>query len=424
MTRFDLGPYPASRLRGAVLGIFFLSIAANIADRQLMAIMAETIKADLTLSDTEVGALTGLIFALFFASVGIPVAAWADRADRARILGWTTIGSSLFTACSGFANSFGTLAMARAGVAIGDAGGAPTIWSLVCSYVVEDRRARVIALIQIGAPVGGMVAFIGGGIMAEYVGWRWAFISLGLMGILLGAVSLIVVPEPRRGLAPSANPGLARSLAKLLARPGFLWAQGGVALSGMAMFGLGSWGPSVLQRAYALSPSEAGLTVGLTTAISGVVATFAGGWYAERRRRLGDDGAEFFVPAIAMLCAAPLIAAQVFTGSPVLAILLFAAATFAVLAWNAPSIAGVQLLAADDTRALAASLHVFSTNMFGLGLGPVLIGALSDVLTPEYGPRGLVYALSAVAGVAALGASICFWRAAMVLPARHEETGR
>ncbi len=424
MNKSDLLSSPAPRLSPAVLAIFFLSIAANIADRQLMAIMAETIKIDLGLSDTEVGALTGLVFAVFFASVGIPVAAWADRADRSHILGWTTIGSSIFTTLSGLATGFVTLAAARAGVAIGDAGGAPTIWSLVCSFVPEERRARMIAIIQIGAPVGGMLAFAGGGYIAQHVGWQWAFIGLGLIGIVLGAVSLLVVPEPRRGEETAANPGLLRSLEKLAGRPGFLWAQAGVALSGMAMFGLGSWGASVLQRVYALSPSRVGLIVGGSTVLAGMIATLASGWLAERRRESGDDGAEFTLPAMAMLCAAPLIGAQALTGEVLAAIALFAAATFMVLAWNAPSIAGVQLIADDETRALAASLHVFSANMFGLGLGPVLIGALSDVLTPAHGPRALVLALALVAGLAALAASFTFWRAARALPSRNLTSDR
>lgn len=424
MKKSDLLSSPAPRLSPAVLAIFFLSIAANIADRQLMAIMAETIKADLGLSDTEVGALTGLVFAVFFASVGIPIAAWADRADRSRILGWSTIGSSIFTACSGLATGFGTLAAARAGVAIGDAGGAPTIWSLVCGFVSEERRARMIAIIQIGAPVGGMLAFAGGGYIAQHVGWQWAFIGLGLIGIVLGAVSLFVVPEPRRAKPASPNPGLFWSVKKLARRPGFLWAQVGVACSGMAMFGLGSWGASVLQRVYALSPSRVGLIVGGSTVVAGMVATLASGWLAEKRRKSGDEGAEFSVPAMAMLCAAPLIGAQALTGSVLVAVALFTAATFMVLAWNAPSIAGVQLIADDDTRALAASLHVFSANMFGLGLGPVLIGALSDVLTPAHGTRGLVLALASVAGLAAAAASFSFWRAAKALPSRNHPSKR
>jgi predicted MFS family arabinose efflux permease len=406
-------------LPGAVLAIFFLSIAANIADRQLIAIMGETIKIDLRLSDTEMGALTGLVFALFFATVGLPVAAWADRADRVRILGWTTIASSIFTACSGLASGFATLAAARAGVAVGDAGGAPTIWSLVCGYVSEERRARVIALIQIGAPIGGVIAFVGGGLIAEHIGWRWAFYGLGLLGVILGAVTLIMVPEPRRAEAAApATMSPWRATMGLLGRPGFVWGQAGVAFSGMAMFGLSSWGPSVLQRVYLLTPSQAGLVVGFSTAVSGVAATLASGFLAERRRKGGDEGAEFRIPAAAMLAAAPLIALQAAAGSAALAIALFALATFMVLAWNAPSIAGIQLLADDGTRALAASLHVFSANMFGLGLGPVLIGALSDELSPAYGPKGLIFALSLVAGSAALGAALCFQRASGALTRR------
>lgn len=181
-----------------VVGLFFAVIAVNIMDRQLMAILGESIKQDLALSDTQLGALTGLVFAIFYAAIGLPIAAIADRFDRARILGWTTLLSSCFTAACGLAGNFLTLSIARAGVAVGDAGGAPTIWSLVCSYFPREARARVISVIQMGVPVGAVLAFVLGGQLAQHWDWRVAFYIVGVLGAILGVIALVLVPEPRR----------------------------------------------------------------------------------------------------------------------------------------------------------------------------------------------------------------------------------
>jgi predicted MFS family arabinose efflux permease len=401
-----------------VIGLFFAVLAVNIMDRQLMAILGESIKRDLDLSDTELGALTGLVFALFYAAVGLPVAALADRTDRARILGWTTIISSGFTAACGVAGSFLSLAAARAGVAIGDAGGAPTIWSLVCSYFQPNQRAKVIATIQMGVPVGAVLAFVVGGQLAQHLDWKFAFFVVGAIGAILGVLALLLVPEPRRAeRAVSIRRGepVLISLKALLVQPAFCWGVAAVAFAGMAMFGLAAWVPSVMQRVHGWEPGQTGLAVGLTTAAGGLLGTWVSGVLAHNWRVGGDHGAEFSVPMAAAALAAPAALASAFVADPLFALAIYGVAVTCLLAWNAPSIAAFQLVATDRSRALAASLHVFFVNMFGLGLGPLLIGVVSDALAPNTGEGGLTIAVAAVVTGASVIAAACFFLGARAL---------
>ena len=394
--------------------LFFGVIAVNVMDRQMMAILAESIRLDLGLSDTQLGALAGPLFAVFYAVAGLPLAMLADRSDRVKVLGWTTAIAGVFAVIAGWARGFATLAVTRAAVAIGDAGGPPAIWSLVSTYYPVEERARRIGLIQIGAPTGAVLAFVLGGFIATRLGWQWGFILIGVAGILIGLAALFLVPEPRRDAAKHGERQAVsgEGWRTLLASPAFRWGLAGVSFAGGAMFAVGIWSPTVLQREYGWAAEQAGLGLGAGTAIAGFTGTYLGGWYASRRRAAGDDGAEFTVPMLALALCVPLILVAAIVPSALVAVGLYGFASFFLLAWNAPSIAGFQAIASERTRALAASLHVFSVNMFGLGLGPLLVGWFSTLLTPSMGDDGLSWALAGVAGASCLGAALCFARAA------------
>jgi predicted MFS family arabinose efflux permease len=394
----------------------FALIAAGIMDRQLMAILAEPIRNDLGLSSTQIGLLAGTVFAVFYALVSLPVALLVDRFDRVRILGWTGIVSGLATAAGGLAGSFAALAGARAVVAIGDAGGPPAIWSLVCAWFTEARRPRIIAAIQIGAPVGGVAAFVVGGLVAQHLDWRAAFWISGAVGVLLGALALWLLPEPRRlDTAPRPAPPVRQALAFLLGQPAFLWGSAGIACAGLAMFGLAQWAPSVMQREHGWTSGQTGIAVGLVTALGGIAGTWVSGLLAQRRRMQGDEGAEFAVAAGAVALAVPALAASLVVDGPWAVLAAYGAAITGLLAWNAPTIAGFQLVADDGTRALAAALHVFWVNMLGLGLGPLAIGMMDDALATVLPGRSLGLSVAVVAGAAALAAMVCLLCAAGAL---------
>ena len=398
--------------------LFFSIIAINVMDRQMMAILGESIKVDLELSDTELGALSGPLFAVFYAVAGIPLALLTDRSDRAKVLGWTTAIAGLFAIVGGFGRSFAGLAISRAAVAIGDAGGPPAIWSLVSTYYPVADRAQRVGAIQLGAPVGAVLAVVMGGVLAAELGWQWGFYVVGAMGIGAGLLALVLVPEPRGhpdhdriGNALQAR----SSFQELLGEPAFRWGLAGVGFAGAGMFGLGIWSPTVIQRVFGWDPGQTGIALGAATAVAGFAGTYLGGWLASYWRKRGDLGAEFHVPSIVAFMALPVVSLAPLAPSAITAIALFGTGSFFFLAWNAPSISAFQSIASDSSRALAASMHVFFVNMFGLGIGPLAIGALSEALSPQMGPRGLTLALAIVVGISACSAGICFAVAAHLL---------
>ena len=404
----------ASRLPRTAAWLFFGIVAVNVMDRQLVAILAESIKLDLDLTDTQVGALSGPLFAVFYAVSGLPLARLADATDRVRVLGLTTAIAGAFAAGAALTRGFAGLALTRVVVAVGDAGGPPSIWSLVSSAEAPERRARTIANIQLGAPAGAVLAFVLGGLVAARFGWRSGFLLVGGLGLALGIAALVFVSEPRRGAVSAENIAPGR-LGTLLRTPGFAWGLGGVAFAGMAMFGLGMWAPTVLQREFGWSVDRTGLALGAATAVAGFAGTWGGGQLTAWRRSRGDEGAEFAVPAGAMLLGIPVVGGALVLVSAVGVLACLASAMLFLLAWNAPSIAGFQHLAEDRARAQAAALHVFFVNLLGLGLGPLVIGALSEALTPAYGAAGLRFALVGTTLTALAVASGCFCVAAATM---------
>jgi len=407
---------PSGLKKTTASALFFAVIAVNVMDRQMMAILGEAIKLDLGLSDVALGALAGPLFAVFYAVSGLPIAMLADRTDRVLVLGWATAIAGVFAIIGGFAGGFWLLAASRAAVAIGDAGGPPAIWSLVSSYYPKEKRARAIGVIQLGAPAGAVGAFILGGILVASFGWRSGFFVIGGAGIMIGLLCLALVGEPRRAPTSDGQHRGDRGFLKTLLTPAPMrWGLAGVAAAGMAMFGLGIWSPSVLQRVYGWPADQTGLALGGATAIAGFLGTYLGGWIATRRRRNGDAGAEFSVPFGAMLVAAPLAALSLMAPSGWAVIVIYGFLTTCLLAWNAPSIAAFQLIAPERSRGVAASLHVFFVNMLGLGVGPLAIGGLSDFLTPSMGAQALFVAVAAVVAAAACVAAFCFGRAATAL---------
>jgi predicted MFS family arabinose efflux permease len=402
----------ASKLPRPTLALFFAILAVNVMDRQLMAILIEPMKRDLGMTDTQMGLLTGLAFALFYATMGIPIAMLADRADRKIVLAVSSILSSLFSLMCGFATGFWSLLVARVGVAIGDAGGAPTMHSLIASQVAPEERARTLSILQLGVPLGAVFAYAGGGYIAQHYGWQYSFFIVGTLGALLGLLTLIVVKEPRAAAARSIAMPLTEGISGLLGQPAFRWGLAGVALAGIGLYSAATWAPSVLQRGFGFTTSQAGLGFGLATALGGGLGTVLGGIVTHALRKRGDNGAEFFLPAIVLLLTAPMILGTLLTRDGAVALGLLGGVSALLLSWNAPSIAGFQNLSTDATRALVSATHVLAVNLVGLGGGPLLVGVLSDLFTPIYGAGALTLALAAVVSVACIASSFCLWMAA------------
>jgi predicted MFS family arabinose efflux permease len=399
---------PPSGYRYVVLALLFIVYTFNFIDRQIMGILNVPIQTELGASDSEMGLLGGLSFALFYTGLGIPIAWLADRSDRTWIM---TVALSLwsgFTALCGFATTYTQLFLARMGVGVGEAGGVAPAYSLISDYFPPKERARALAMYSFGIPIGSAAGIALGGVVATSVDWRVAFITVGLGGLLVAPVFRIFVREPERGRYDSkqdstARAGFARSLATLARKPSFWLLSFGASCSSIMGYGSFYWIPTFLQRSYAFTLLQAGFYYGAILLIGGVIGVWLGGLLGDK---LGAKRRAMFalVPAAAWILAAPCYALGLLSPSPTIAFFLFLAPTALGLVWLGPVIAAVQHLAPASARTTASASFLFINNLIGIGIGTYLLGAISDALTERFAEESLRYSILAGTGFYLLAA--------------------
>ena len=410
-TGIDLSVTTSSEIeprRKIVLALSTTVLLLHLIDRQIMAILAEPIKADLGFSDTQIGLLTGLGFSLFYSVLGIPLARLADRFDRVKILSAATAVWSAMTVVTGLTSSFLTMLLARTGVAAGEAGGIPPLHSLLADIFPEKERARAFSIMQLGGPLGMLVAFMAGGYLVKTFDWRMVFFVAGGVGLLLAPVLLWLMPEPRRGVQSKGEtqPDFKASALFLLRQRAYIYLVLGIAFAGMGLYATIVWAPSFLIRTFDLPIDLVGLVLGTAFGVLGVIAVLAAGQIADWARRF-DLGAHASAPALMVLIAAPLTVAGFMAPSLTTAILMLIIPIMMMSAWQAPAFAAIQNVATPDTRALAAALSMFVFNLIGLGLGPLSVGVISDALMHQFGNQSLRYALLVVP--VAFSVAALFW---------------
>ncbi len=379
------------------LGLAMMVLFFHLIDRQIMAILAEPIKAELGFSDTQIGLLTGLGFSLLYSTLGIPLARLADRFDRVKILSAATAVWSGMTMVTGLTSSFAAMLLARMGVAAGEAGGIPPLHSLLADLFAEESRARAFSIMQLGGPLGVLVAFLGGGYLVAAFDWRMVFYAAGVLGLLLAPVLWWLMPEPRRKQKAERDARLPfwQSTRTLAASPAFVHLVLGIAFAGMGLYATIIWAPSFLIRSFELPIEHVGLLLGTAFGVLGAVAVLLAGFVADRARK-SDAGAHASAPAIMMIIAVPLSVAGFLASTITSAMALLVLPIMMMSAWQAPALAAIQNVALPDMRALAAALAMFVLNLIGLGLGPLLVGISSDLLADRYGAESLRYALLVV----------------------------
>jgi predicted MFS family arabinose efflux permease len=387
------------RYRAIVLLMLVVVYAFNFIDRQIVGILAVPIKADLSLSDTQLGLMGGLAFALFYTFLGIPIAMLADRSNRTTIMTVALVLWSAMTACCGFAQNFVQLFLTRLGVGVGEAGGVAPAYSLVSDYFPSEQRARALGVYSFGIPLGSALGIFFGGLIASLIDWRSAFIAVGIAGIVLAPVFKLVVREPARGRydpqGASRRPANLRAVFKVLLTKRSFWGLSlGASASSMMGYGLFFWLPSFFVRTHGLSLLQASLYYAAILLVGGIAGIWLGGWSADRfgagRRR-----AYALIPAIAFVCTLPFYVAAVTTSSLVLAFGLFLVPTALGLVWLGPVLSAIQHVVPAVMRATASAVFLFVNNLIGIGLGSVVLGALSDGLSTRYGADSLRYAILA-----------------------------
>jgi MFS family permease len=377
--------------------LLMLAFTLSICDRMILSILFPDIKAEFGLSDTQLGLLGGLSFALFYAIMGLPIARLADQYSRKNIIIASLVVFSLMTALSGLAAGFITLLLFRIGVGIGEAGVNPASHSIIADYFPPQRRGLAMATITLGGSFGMMLGFVGGGFIAEAYGWRIALVSVGIPGLLLAAVMARLLREPARGTfeleTPPPSPPILATAAAMWANPAMRHLVAGSIIAGMMGYGLTQWLPTFFMRAHDLSQSEAGMVIAGVFGILGAIGTLVAGKWFDRLSIRGFQYGMWMI-AIVPFFSIPFFVMGLMADNLTMAILLFIIPGFVGNFFLGPTLAMVQTLSPVHMRAVSAAIKMLCLNLIGVGLGPLLVGVLSDFFGPSYGDDALGIALA------------------------------
>lgn len=388
----------STNYRWYALGVLTVVYIFNFIDRQILVILQESIKNDLNLSDTQLGLLSGISFALFYVTLGIPIARYADKANRRNVVAIAIAAWSFMTALSGAAQNYIQLLLARIGVAVGEAGGSPPAHSMISDIFPPAQRATALSIYSMGINFGVLIGFVIGGWVNDWLGWRWVFVIIGVPGILWALVVRFTLQEPRRGysekvLTVADAPPMMSVFALMWARKSFRHLSLAAGLHAFVGYGVGQWIASFFIRSYDLtSTGEIATWLGLISGTAGAAGTFFGGYVCDT---LGVKDRRWYVwmPAIATLVAVPFSLTVYLLNAYYLALVIYMVPVFLGAMYLGPTIAMTHGLVSLRMRALASSILFFVLNLIGLGLGPLLTGMLSDLLVPRYGDESLRYAL-------------------------------
>lgn len=402
------------RYRWLVLVVLTIVYTFNFIDRQILVILQEPIKAELGLSDAQLGILTGFSFALIYVCAGIPIAWLADRSNRRNIIAGSLALWSGMTALSGMVSSYGQLVLARLGVGLGEAGGSPPAHSMISDYFPPEQRGTALSFYTAGIYLGILFGFAGGGYIAETYGWRNAFFIVGIPGLFFAVIVLLLVREPLRGrwdLGQSARKSsLNETMTTLKQRQAFWWIAFGCAMTSFVAYGNGNFFPSYLIRSHGFSIAEVGFALGLVSGVAGAIGTFMGGFLADRWGRK-DKRWYVWIPIVGNCLAIVPMAYAIVSKDATLVLLVLFPANILNSLYLGPSIAMCQTLVSPSMRAMASAILFFILNMIGLGLGPVVVGLLSDSFVTTFGDNNLRYAMLCTL-VLGLSGTACFAMAA------------
>ena len=404
---------PLGYYRYYVLVVLMMTYVFSYMDRYIMSILLEDVKAEFGFSDLQLGMLSGLAFALLYSTLGIPIARLADRSNRVRIISIAVSVWSIFTALCGAATGFWTLFLARLGVGVGEAGGLAPAHSTLADYFKKEELSRALAVYGLGPSLGAVAGLMIGGAIADAFGWRAAFIAVGLPGVLLAALTYLTVREPKRGAmdpghVPPENPdNIKTTLSKLWQNRTYVYVNLGHALSIVTMYSITVWLPALFLRNTDFSRSEVGATIGLITLVGGVLGTLSGGFIADYLAKR-DERWRAWVSMIAVVASAPVLAAALLATDAQSLTILMGMGIFVFQVSFVPGLAIVQIVVEPGQRAMAAAFVFFLANFIGLGIGPVIVGAISDALAPQFNETSINIALMIMLSFLVV-ASLCFW---------------
>lgn len=393
-----------------VLAVLCIVYIFNFLDRQLLATLGKFIADDLHLTDAQLGNLGGWIFALFYTLIGIPVGWLADRTNRVRVLALGCFLWSLATSGCGMSNSYLQLAMSRMAVGVGEAGGAPPSYSIISDYFPAHRRGTALALFSLGVPLGQAAGTAFGVEVAHTFGWRAAFITLGVAGVVMAAVLIFLVREPKRGakevkldVSMEEAPATERTkfiptLVQFFSRPALLLTALSCGSSAFVAYGILNFTTVLLLREKHITPPELALWYALILAFIGSAGVWASGALVDKYSKRGREWYAI-VPGIAMLVVIPFYVGFVYAPGWRLALLFLTVPVFLNTFYLAPALAVVQNSVRPSERTMSGAILLLVLNLIGLGLGPTYVGQMSThVFEPMIGKEhALQYAMYSLA---------------------------
>ena len=386
-----------SERRYALLVLAGIFAVAHL-DRNVLGICLNAIGAEFSLSDTQLGLLSGLVFAIVFVLAGLPVAGLAAYGNRRNIVAVSATVWGLMTILMAGAQNFTHLIAARLGVGIGESGSVAPAHSMISDLYPPERRTSALAAFATGANAGVLLAFLIGGIAGQALGWRWAFVLAGLPALLLAALLRFTVQEPVRETPPSRQARqslMLETIAAIRHDRGLLHAMIGLALTGIVTFGALAWVPAFIIRAHSLSQAQTVIFLALAGGIVGGLGTWGSGLVADRlgakdpRWRLG-------VVIVAILAAKPLVWAFLLAEQTAFALSCFVIAVSVSAVYWGPTFALLHSRVSNEMRPMATAIFLFTFNLVGLGLGPTLIGLASSMVFADHGNHSLGLSLAVI----------------------------
>jgi MFS family permease len=404
----------SSASRRYILVMLTLVYVVNYLDRNILNQLLPSIKAEFSLSDADLGFLSGTVFAILYATLGVPLAWLADRANRRNVIAVSMMLFAAMTVFSAYARSFGQLVLARIGTGIGEAGTSPSVNSIISDLYEPKERAGALSFYAAGLNVGLLLAFFGGGWIEQHFGWRDAFLAAGVPGLIIALLFIFTVPEPQRGqaeqLADSGEtPHLVETFRYLLSQKSFLFIAFGCAMAAFGGYAGTTFVPSFFSRVFHLTPEMRGFLIGGLFGVVGGIGTYFSGVLADL---FGKRDVRWNMWLIVLIIAAslPFIPGYFLSDNFTVALICSLLPTMTGAAYIAPSYAMVQSLVPLRMRAQAAAILLFILNIIGFGLGPLLVGWESDLLHPWLGIDSIRWAMVSTAGTWLI-AAWCFWMA-------------
>ncbi|MGB5255939.1 MAG: MFS transporter [Woeseiaceae bacterium] len=401
------------RYRNYVLFLLMVVYIFNFIDRQILVILQESIKAELGLSDKQLGLLSGFTFAVFYVVCGIPIARLADRYNRVNIVSASIAVWSAMTAVSAFVGNFWHLLAARVGVGVGEAGASPPSHSIISDYFPHGERGRALSFYSMGIYIGILIGFLLGGWINQFFGWRTAFLVVGLPGILVAVVVKLTLREPPRGQlddgdhtdAPDTH--IVDDLKLLWNLKSFRYAAFAAGFNAFLGYGALNFMPSFAIRIYEVPVGVVGTWLALIAGIAGAAGVYTGGHLSDHLGKR-DDRWAYWVPGISTLAAGVLLVPMMLSGDQYVMWGIYVLVSLCLSMFLGPTIAMAHALVGPRYRALSSSVLFFILNMIGLGLGPLTVGAVSDALAPSMGVNSIRWAILTTALAAFVSAALYF----------------